>query len=1311
MASPIIQTQLGIQTTTLGTPTLACQLSGTLTETGETFILVSAEINYDSTSTATPYRRGHVRVRLNTTVELGTIVYEAEDINDWVPITIVRAGSLGAGTNTVDVHFWNESPANEFSIRNIRILVWQTELAGFGEGGSVPSNSPKVTTSQTLTSVCGPVHLDPGTSPMTYLVFWSAIFTAPVASGGGTVVLGGYQSTRQLPDEFTLLRWPNVTVGPFLRRANLATALGGWVLMRTEAGNTWDLHLQVASAVTGKALETTYAAIAAIPVGVDYSPDFTGLSDMAWAEGAIIGQEGAISHPAYAVQDVMLSTSSMYETAASLSFVPHGSGPQLYFASWMLGHSTSQGSLYRIKVGADIVQGPGRVEPNDDGLSRNLSACAFAYSPTPPSPSTASLEIAETGGGTTRLYGACLLALQVTPAITALASATLADQIALLISSVLDRETLQLTDDTAYVAGIGQSVSEDFALTDLVEILGGTPDEQRFQLLDRVMMFRVGDQRIGGTSGLVKVAYGPIQLVELVPPAGSTETIRRYAHRDIYVTHVAGEWAEPTLFKGLLMSAVDTQSAFADDYLSVTVDEGIALQIANTGGEIIRSVEFRGWTARLWAFDPINQECHLAFSGVVTDVSIGFIAEIQASTQPPALWQKTFPLEVIDIEHYPRARDLGYVVTCAWGRINKVPLRLIDENVEKKTWTYLVSRAVDTSTYYSQGFPALACGEWADVRAIYRDGWLVSPTEYTVRQIGLEEFVLPGTVLAPKDIQLTNMTIVQFFQDPEGASLSADIEPSVDLSHQQIRSPVRLIQYLLVSNGQRVDTGSFDRAYLAWARLHESVRMYFEFLATEPRPFSDILGDLMHRIRLTRDKDGKWACWVVTPATQAVLEIGLSDAYGLNNVVSFGALSRTPSGQVGSEYTLEYRPELPFYVPDDGKTTEQTLFMYKRSLPGFTNIPELQPIALPPSSYIWEHVTADMVLQYRAGCVLYGDLRLTATVGLEGRRVKLGDRILVTAPTPYNLDREPFDVIGINRGLTTFDFSLRRYDPRIYEFPRTKDPPSVLDEDPLTPDLSATPPPGLVWFRFDPTRGAPSTPGWTVSGATGTAHLKFRMPTGPKNGTHVVFHWWKLSKAEIIKDLQVAFGTGAWGTEMLQDITGLEVGQAYSFAAYIYASKNHPERQVGPSLQILYDGITVNAVPGDLLPLNLYSVTGNPCTVGGYQTVAGVKEVTVYIKLPDGWIEPPDYRGFKVYRKVGGTSVFAGAEVLKDTAGHPRVIRQTSFGDGDVTYGKTYRYWLSLVDWTGNETEPFGTIGPISVNQTPVSVEVIEITS
>jgi hypothetical protein len=515
-------------------------------------------------------------------------------------------------------------------------------------------------------------------------------------------------------------------------------------------------------------------------------------------------------------------------------------------------------------------------------------------------------------------------------------------------------------------------------------------------------------------------SYAPRILVELTVGA----TTYRFATEDLYDT-------DGNFYEGTLLNEPVLRESLLDRFWGTKESMTVQFRFGNRSGawhSLVNSGELRGVVMTIKYYDPANlgdteltteyteddilledgdtilmesAMIEILARGKIQEYDVREEASITAELNSMDVLETILPKKAVNTTDWPKATDLGMAVNIIFGRSKNVPLRYFHYDFDIDEYDYLI------------GY-----GPIQAVDAVYRDGALVSASEYTVFD-GTQESPYPGYafirfILEQKDFGGRLYT------------LTADIQGYP-------RNFAYVIEQILSDStwglGESVDENSFAGAK---DDLNTIGSMYCDGAITGERRAKDVIDELLFLCRgyLTQNGLGEWQLFIDTYKTDVIASFGHSDGY-YENILEIESRSALPATQAYKSVTLHYakndRKQKPYYE------NKRDVFSF-----GIDKSYE--------TDFVQDHTTADKITCYLARLAQYADKKLGLMVGMDGRTLDAQKIVSVNIPD-YSISGN-YKIEEIEKHLEKFGLMLSEYSSDIYTYVAGDIPADELaDED------------------------------------------------------------------------------------------------------------------------------------------------------------------------------------------------------------------------------------------------------------------------
>lgn len=495
-------------------------------------------------------------------------------------------------------------------------------------------------------------------------------------------------------------------------------------------------------------------------------------------------------------------------------------------------------------------------------------------------------------------------------------------------------------------------------------------------------------------------SYSPVMLVDVLLDGGT----RLFATKDFYNS-------SDNFYKGTLQIPTVAQE-LADLYYGVERGRSLTLRFSNTddGADdtwddiiVTNADEPRGRWVLVQRYDPVDG-ITFVYRGKITNYVLGSTFELTLEMRDDDILETLLPKDVVTTDEFTAtALDVGKAINICIGHCKNVPLRNIQNNLGTDKYDYLIGYGIIESLWVDH----------ANDIGIKRDGVLVTPAEYTFDD---------GSG-APTDHSYAGYATIRFSteqMDFSGGfhSLTADVYGLEMGGAAAERNFANVIKNFLSNAtwglGDNADATSFTAAESA---LNALGHMYCDGSITGQQKVRDILDELMFpaRARIWRAADGEWEI-LIDQIGVSILNLGDND--GLYNNAEVMNTSAVPTGEALQHVIVQYS-----FDAANGDNLCKEIDIIVRSGFGITKTYKLP--------FVIEDATALKVLNYLKNRSLYSDDRAALRVGMEGRNLKIGQIVTVTAPE-RNLTAKEYIIEGFSKDLTSFELECREYSTNVY---------------------------------------------------------------------------------------------------------------------------------------------------------------------------------------------------------------------------------------------------------------------------------------
>lgn len=522
--------------------------------------------------------------------------------------------------------------------------------------------------------------------------------------------------------------------------------------------------------------------------------------------------------------------------------------------------------------------------------------------------------------------------------------------------------------------------------------------------------------------------YAPRVLAEMTVGA----TTYRFATEDLYDT-------DDNFYEGTLLNEPVLRESLLDRFWGANEPMTVQFSFGNRSGvwhSLVNGNELRGVVMTIKYYDPANladteleteyteddilledgdtillesSMIEILARGKIQEYDVRDEAAITAELNSMDILETILPKKVVNTTDWPKATDLGIAVNIIFGRSKNVPLSYIHYDFDNDYYDYLI------------GY-----GPIQAVDAVYRDGALVSASEYTI---------FDGSQESPD----SGYAFIRFSLEQKDFggrlyTLTADVQGYP-------RNFAYIIEQILSDGtwglGENVDENSFTAAK---DDLNTIGYMYCDGAITGERRTKDIIDELLFLCRgyLTQNSLGEWQLFIDTYKTDVVANFGHGDGY-YENILEIESRSALPATQAYKSVTLRYskndRKQKPYYE------NKRDVFSF-----GIDKFYE--------TDFVQDHITADKVTCYLAGLAQYADNKLGLMVGMDGRTLDAQKIVSINIPD-YSISGN-YKIEEIEKHLGKSILMLSEYNSDIYTYvagdiPKYED----IDSD---EDFKSTPP-------------------------------------------------------------------------------------------------------------------------------------------------------------------------------------------------------------------------------------------------------------
>ena len=239
----------------------------------------------------------------------------------------------------------------------------------------------------------------------------------------------------------------------------------------------------------------------------------------------------------------------------------------------------------------------------------------------------------------------------------------------------------------------------------------------------------------------------------------------------------------------------------------------------------------------------------------------------------------------------------------------------------------------------------------------------------------------------------------------------------------------RILTDKLVGLSEEVDGTSFDTAIT----VLDDLGLKCDLTLSEPRKVVDILEELLRvrGMRVRKSAHGRWEIIVDEKKTQATIKFGSGDGV-YENILKVNGLDYRAVDEATKEIRVDYRRfadaqgEVKFH-----SSVSRLVLPYGTE----TQIYEFPSVA--------DNVTADKIVDYLSKKIRYSIKRINITVGMEGRKVRIGDLVRLEIPR-FGINDEDFTVGSTKINETSVVLVLESYSSHVFDFDPGPRPEAVV---------------------------------------------------------------------------------------------------------------------------------------------------------------------------------------------------------------------------------------------------------------------------
>jgi hypothetical protein len=476
-------------------------------------------------------------------------------------------------------------------------------------------------------------------------------------------------------------------------------------------------------------------------------------------------------------------------------------------------------------------------------------------------------------------------------------------------------------------------------------------------------------------------------------------TVDRYRHGGAHATGLLAEWPTPSdafvdggngiMESGEVSIAIDVPK---DDPAARALFAALSDAARNATLEL--ELVTRHYREDLSAVEITNERRVVVTRTIRRQDQLG----LECVDVDRAALEGLFPAETYTVADWPEifGDHVNRPVAQAIGTVVKVPLTYLSKS--GGAWKYGATKVL---------------GAVATVLTVYRDGRIVSPSEYTV--------TTQAAAVSPYSVTVVSFAKEQADQQGRLYTLEADMVGPGS------RLPADELARVLTAFGMTIDATSFTEA----TQYHEAEGIRGDFGYAAQRTGASIVEDLLFvaRGQLYQKPDGAYALFVDRPRTAAAMFDAAGDQI---------AVTEYARPEIRKTITLQYRPTTSQREDFAGKL--------QRTTTGVSG--EL----LKKSPFVRDHDVADRLICYLTE---REKARGTAKARLHGVQFQAGDLVAIASHIHWE-GGKLFAAPQLTRPADANEASLEEYAAAVYVYTPGTLPAGATNG--YLPDYSQTPP-------------------------------------------------------------------------------------------------------------------------------------------------------------------------------------------------------------------------------------------------------------
>lgn len=461
-----------------------------------------------------------------------------------------------------------------------------------------------------------------------------------------------------------------------------------------------------------------------------------------------------------------------------------------------------------------------------------------------------------------------------------------------------------------------------------------------------------------------------------------------------------------------ILNAPRIDRSLIDTFWGVTEATDFSVELDNSDGLFnpLYTYDPRGKPITLSRYDYFSNTVIEAIHATITklDLEPGKLI-LRARTPDLTPFDQPVPSVVLDVDNFSkRVVDIGAVIPAVFGGglVRKVPLVFARDAVNANRYDFIVGHGT------------------LEVIQVYRDGPDGTFVPVRAPDYEVSTTIFPGYTTIRFRVRPVNFSgsFYKYFADVRFLNGSRNFAFFIK----------EVISNTVWGLGRAVNDASFTAAA---AILDAIGDLFCDVALTEKRPAQDWLRQalMVRGMRLSQNAVGEWEITVDTERTTAKMHVSDGPGDGPRTLLSADARGKASLDQAIKIFKLHYARD---------HATGEFRFTQQRTVHADFGQDKDEENEL-----ITNHVTADKVTDYLSKRHKFGEDRVKLTLPQEGRKVILGDLVLVTY-APLNITDEYREVAMYTKGIDTVEIEAIGWDASIYVYtPGTL--PTDPDEAPL----------------------------------------------------------------------------------------------------------------------------------------------------------------------------------------------------------------------------------------------------------------------